>query len=67
MKDVKEFLLEQRQNWAIYRVDGPNKKYFCDSYYGPMWKQFPDEVNVPPDLKLMSMSAVYEYLNKRRG
>jgi hypothetical protein len=57
---LKEFLTEQ--TWAVYRVDGSNRKFFGDTAFGPMWKDIPPEIEVPADLKLGSLKEVEEYL-----
>lgn len=58
--DVKEYLFEEV--WAIYQVDGAKRKFFGDSFFGPMWKNFPDDVEVPSELVLDSLEEVREYL-----
>jgi len=56
----KEFLREQ--TWAVYKVDGFKRKFFGDTAFGPMWKDIPQEIEVPADLKLDSLKEVEEYL-----
>lgn len=58
--DIKEFL--RSQEWAIYKVDGAKRKFFGDTFFGPMWKDFPQDVEVPDDLNLFSIKAVTEYM-----
>jgi len=56
----KEYLREQ--GWAVYKVDGFNRKFFGDTAFGPMWKTIPEAIEVPADLKLNSLGEVEEYL-----
>jgi hypothetical protein len=58
--NIKEYLIPQ--NWVTWRIDGAKRKYFQDTAFGPMWKDFPPEVEVPPDLQLDSIEEIHEYL-----
>lgn len=59
---LKEFFLAQE--WAVYRVNGETRKFFGDTAFGPMWKDIPQEIQVPADLKLESLGEVEEYLKE---
>lgn len=59
---LKEFLCSQE--WAVYRVNGETRKFFGDTAFGPMWKDIPQEIQVPADLKLESLGEVEEYLKE---
>lgn len=59
---LKEFLY--MQEWAVYRVNGFDRKYFGDTAFGPMWKDIPIEIEVPADLKLDSLGEVEQYLKE---
>lgn len=59
---LKEFLKEQ--TWAVYRVDGFNRKFFVDTAFGPMWRIFPLEIEMPADLKLDTLGEVEQYLKE---
>lgn len=50
------------QEWAVYRLNGRTRKFFGDTAFGPMWKEFPPEVEVPVDLVLDSLLAVQTYM-----
>jgi len=58
---VKEFL--KNETWTVTRVNGKERKFMGDSAFGPLWKDFPKDVEVPPDLTLNSMKEVFEYIN----
>lgn len=55
-----EFLL--KETWAVYQVDGANRRYFGDTAFGPMWKDFPEVVEVPSDLTLPDLKSVQDYM-----
>lgn len=57
---TKEFL--RQQEWAVYQVSGSQQKFFGDTAFGPMWKEFPKHIFVRPDLYLNSLEEVAEYL-----
>lgn len=59
---LKDFL--RNQEWAVYQVDGLKRKYFGDTFFGPMWKNFPEELDVPSDLKLNNLIEVKEYIKE---
>lgn len=40
------------EDWAVYKLDCPNRKYFGDTAFGPMWKTLPEEVIID-DLNLV--------------
>ncbi len=61
--DLKTFL--SKQEWIVYRVDGQKRQFFGDTAFGPMWKEFSDEIIVPADLKLSSHKEVNKYLYEK--
>jgi hypothetical protein len=60
--DVREHL--RRESWAVYRVkDG---RFFGDTAFGPMWKNFPDGMETG-DLHLDSYREVKAFLGEPFG
>ena len=57
---LKDFLLAQE--WAVYRIDTAKRKFFGDTFFGPMWKDFPAEVIIPDGLILDSLLEVEKYI-----
>lgn len=58
--NIKEFL--RSQEWVVYKINGSERKFFGDTYFGPMWKEFPKDMEIPSDLNLGTMDSVIEYL-----
>lgn len=60
---LKEFLYTQK--WVVYKVDGKTRKFFGDSAFGPMWKDIPQEIEVPADLKLESLGEIERHFRNK--
>ncbi len=58
---LREFLA--KEEWAVYRVDVKKRRYFGDTFFGPMWKDLPEEVVVPEDLDLDSFRSLQNYIS----
>jgi hypothetical protein len=59
---LKEFL--SKEKWMIYRVDLEKRLFFGDTFFGPMWKTIPEDVELPGEaVDLSSAKKVEEYLN----
>lgn len=59
MMTLKEFLCNQ--NWAVYKVKG--HRFFGDTAFGPMWKDIPEDIEVPNDFNLDSLEEVENFIN----
>ena len=40
--NLRKFLLSEE--WVVYKVNCPNRTFFGDTFFGPMWKKFPDDL-----------------------
>ena len=59
---VRNFL--RLEEWAVYRVK--NGKFFGDTAFGPMWKNFPEDIDTS-GLELNSYREVREFLGDPIG
>ena len=60
---LKDYL--NAQIWAVYKVNAEKRQFFGDTAFGPMWKDFPEEVLIPEGLVLDSYLEVEEYLKQQ--
>ncbi len=59
---LRDFL--NNQEWAVYKVSAAKRKFFGDTFFGPMWKDIPADVEVEEGLELTSLNEVHAYLGR---